>query len=314
MQKEYPIIIFFTNAQCRHCIDFRGVDGTPKLNREWSPNFIKNIFYNSKSNPKKEDLQCSKIIEFHDTRGYGNKIQYIGEMNIYITMPHSQVITDNFFDDIMSDKNDIFGECILRVSMVYSVNGIAEFIVTIDNETKDRRCDLIKILAREYFVWRSVPEDLFLLRSYFKGKLKPGEYSNEHFNSLSHYDFFPILSRDFYTMVQSPQIYDNLLLHFYNFDWIISNFLPSKIREIERFYPTWMLILPSEWARSRDMNDKVYVKVMNCKLILKGDKYATIDSGNENISDLLKMYWRNRLFLTYEEENNLKPKSITFNA
>lgn len=321
MPKEYPFVIFVTNANCDHCRKFRGVSGLP-ITDSWNNSYIKQILYGDVDNPKKEDLKVSKIIELHDKRGFGNKINYIGEVNIYLSMPINQNIDDDFIINCMSDDCNIFGNAILRISIFYSVNGLIDFDVRINNVDNDKRCERIKSLLWDFFVWNALPDQVFLLRCYFQKYIKNGDELelsdgkmffniNTLLSQLVNYELYDSIINRFHTFESSPASFDSLLLSNYNFDWFLSKFLPSRLRDVERFYPTWMLVLPSEWEKAKYENTKLYVKVLNCKTILQGNKYITVDSTPEKLVDIISMYWKNRLFLTYEE-NLTKSTGVKF--
>lgn len=303
MPKEYPFVIFVTNSNCDHCRKFRGTTGLPDDSRQWNHTYIKKILYGDVTNPKKEDIKVSKIIELHDNRGYGNKINYIGEINIYLSMPIDKQIDDNFINECMSDDCNIFGNAILRISIFYSHNGFIDFNVRINNVENDKRCQKIKSLLWDFFLWNTLPDEIYLLRCYFMGLIKNDNNFNinELLSQLVNYDLYDEILDNFYKYQSSPELFDTRLLTKYNFDWLLSMFLPSRIREIERFYPTWMLVLPSEWDKAKHNNGKLYVKVLNHKTILRGTKYVLEEISKEELTDLISMYWKNRLFLTYEE-------------
>lgn len=302
MSKEYPFVLFSTNQRCHHCIDFRGSDGIPNSSRKWNNNYIKSIFFGSQiQNPTKSDVKILRIIEIHDTRGYGNNLSYIGEINFYFTMPINKEINDNFFYECMSDDCIIFGDAILRISLQCDIDNKIKVIVSINNSFDDRRCLKIQKLVEKFFIWDLIPDNVFLLKLYFEGTVNNININNL-MTSLRNYDLYSDINSNFFRYKSNPTLFCDLLLNKYNFDWLISKFFPRELRRVERYYPTWMLILPSEWKRSRDSNDKIYVKCLNCKTILEGTTYKTIDSTPETITDIISMYWRNKLFLTYDEE------------
>ena len=105
----------------------------------------------------------------------------------------------------------------------------------------------------------------------------------------------------------------------FDYSWFLDTFFPSRLREIEIFYPTWMLILPSEWSNGFGGQNKVYAKIKGVKTDLLGERYISKKMFNETIEDLIEQYYAGRLFLKYSDvlksqgPIEIKPKkNVTF--
>jgi hypothetical protein len=314
--KEYPMIVFFTNERCDHCAKFRG-DGKPSDSQPWNNALIRKYLVNGSSTPTKQSVLASRIIEFHDNRGYGNKIDYIGEINLYSTIPSDVTITSDFFHDVMSDENPLFGSSILRIKLSRDRNSRVEIEVEIDGNNSDPRCEQIKSQAADFFIWDVIPIEFAIIRGYLLDKITDKDVNfSEIMESIKGDPLYEIINKEFYNFKRDSIMFDSILLTRFNFSWFLKRFVPERIRDLERYYPTWMLVLPSEWRKGKDNGNKVYAKCVSAKTILEETRYKTVDIGPEKLSDLLTLYWNGRLFLTYEEallnESN-KLKRVQFN-
>ena len=60
-----PIIVLITSRQCGHCVHFRGEDGKPTSDKEWSPELIRKLLTGSPLRKVYSSLRASAIIEIH---------------------------------------------------------------------------------------------------------------------------------------------------------------------------------------------------------------------------------------------------------
>lgn len=318
--KEYPMIVFFTNERCNHCSEFRGDDGKPTDTRAWNNGLIRKYLVNGSVTPTKQSVIASRIIEFHDNRGYGNKVEYIGEINMYSTIPTDATITHEFIHDVMSDDDPMFGGSILRIKISRDRNSRTQIDIEIDGDESDPRCSQIKSQVEDFFIWDVIPIEFLLIRGYLMGKITDSDLNfQELMYSIKDDPLYEVINKEFYNFKRDNNMFDSILLSRFNFPWFLSRFVPDKIRDLERYYPTWMLLLPSEWRKGKDHGDKVYAKCVSTKTVLDGTRFKTVDIGPEKLSDLITLYWNDRLFLTYDEvltnENKTdnKLKHVKFN-
>ena len=130
-----------------------------------------------------------------------------------------------------------------------------------------------------------------------------------------------------YETMSSQYIQDGVLLYRMSFGQILymvafnqnpfsntpcSNDISIVIRDR---YPSWILMLPTEWGKGIGGLNPVYGKVKNSDTILIGTRFVSKRSTNETLEDLIKQYYSGRLALTYPEKLKLneKPqKSVRF--
>lgn len=312
MSKPTPMIIFITCSKCDSCRRFRGEDGKPSEGKEWNSNLIRKLLVDNEVRGKNK-MKCSRIINIHDTV-FGNKIENIGEFNIYCMIPSDIIVYRDLFFDLMADEPDIFGDSILRVSIVKRENGTMSISVEIDGNSDDDRCHQIEELVEDFFLWSHIPIEFEELRDFFRkdGDKNIDEIVSEPFKND---EFFPILVKNFQNYINNYTLYENDIKIRYGFNWFLNEFFPSKIRDLESFYPSWILMLPTEWGKGIGGLNPVYGKVKNSDTILIGTRFVSKRSTNETLEDLIKQYYSGRLALTYPEKLKLneKPqKSVRF--
>jgi hypothetical protein len=278
MSKEVPFIVLFTSKNCHACINLRGSSGIPN-NESWNNRIIKDMI----------DAGSSKIIEINDLN------KNIDELNIYSTIPDKMDIYPDFLSDFLSDNlKNTTNNSVLRISIKRCIDGLFLVDVKINNLEVDSRCNIIKEQFYDNFVWSILPNDYYLYRIFFNKRveidgLKP---YNEIFNKYE-YDKF----------CKDSLAYDNYLLYKFgiNFDNLIKSIVPSRIKEQLIFIPTFTLVVNSEWSKGKE-NKPIYYKALDCNTTYDSNsgRYMLRNNNNkESIYDLLRMYWNNRLSLTY---------------
>jgi hypothetical protein len=311
-KKDKPIIVFFTSKKCGICENFRGEDGRPSLtkSKKWNNDLIKTLLINKK-NPK--TLQVSKIIEIHNYL-IGNKIENILEFNIYVLINSKLNIDETLITTLLSDENNVVGDEILRISISRGHNNELLFSSEINGNSEDFRCNLINFYVKKFFLYNYLPKYLIDCKDHFLNhedgfdKLYTPEFKKDKV-------LYDIINKNYYDFKSDPLLFEDLLRNIYNYSWFLANFFPKRIRELETFYPTWMLILPSEWSKGL-MGDKVFCKIKGCKLVLSDGNFVSQNTNPENIEDLIDQYYDGKLSLTYSEVNeplNIdKSKKVTF--
>lgn len=314
---QLPMIIFTTCSLCGHCISFRGPDGKPSDKYPWNPGFIRKCLLDGSG----MKLKCLRLINIHDGE-FGADVSYIKEFNIYHMIPSDLKVTEDFFETIMSDKNPYVGNSILRVAVIKNSDMTINFSVEIDGSSEDQRCEHIEKLVENFFFWNHIPLDFELLREHIYNV-----YNNKKTDFLENIitpelradNFHSILIKEYRLYCQNPNKFDNLMKIRFDYSWFINSFYPYRLRELERMYPSWMLILPSEWKKGLHSNDPVYAKIASLKTVLKGNKFESSRAGREQIEDLIIQYHAGRLSLTYEgvlmkqnQPENKKSKSVRF--
>lgn len=299
MNKPTPMVVFFTYQNCDHCKAFRGSDGKPNSLREWNSNYIRRLLVNKDPKILKK-LKCSRIINIHDYTS-GAKVENIGEFIIYSMIPSRLVVDGNLFNKLMADEVEIIGDSILRVAIKRNIAyNTIEIEVEIDGNGSDYRCPQIETLVWEFFFWNRVPLDYHKIRDY----LLTGRTDNidlmlsQEFKSSQYYN---LIKKEASKIKENYYEYDKIVKEIFDYNWFLDNFFPTRIRELEIFYPTWMLILPSEWSNGFGGRNKVYGKIETVEITLQGDTYKSRRTINENFEDLITQYYSGRLFLTYKE-------------
>lgn len=316
MDRPTPMIVFFTYANCSHCTNFRGSDGRPSDERNWNSGYIRKLLTGSNSSTAGKKLKCSRIINIHDVIS-GNKVENIGEFIIYSLIPSKISVYPNLFNELMLDENKIIGDSILRVAIKKELaNQRIVISVEIDGNENDSRCHLIEELVWNFFLWDRVPIDFYELRKMFMKceNFNLDEHISEEFKDDPFYD---VLKRDFNKFLSNYLEFDNIVKMRFDYQWFITTFFPSRLRQLEIFYPSWMLILPTEWCNGFDSQNKVYAKIKDVKTELRGSSYVSRKTFNETIEDLIEQYHAGRLFLKYSDvlknqDQISSKKNVTF--
>lgn len=311
--KEKPMLIFTSCSACGACKMFRGPDGKPREDQPWSPEFIRDkLTANGK-------LKALRIINIHDGE-FGPSISNIREFTLYHMIPSTVLVREDFFAGLLSDPNRYYGNSILRIKLSKTVSDTVKIEVEIDGVSTDERCDIIAKQVDEYFIWGFIPSEFSRLRNFFNRT--SNEKIEDILPDIRDHPFHEILIKEYDKYYRNPEEFEEQMRMLFGFSWFITLFYPEKFRDLESFYPSWILILPSEWQKGitdqenirESMEEKkpplrkIYGKVVNCKTYLDGNRFRSMKSGVENINDCLKQYYEGRLFLTYEEallnENN----------
>lgn len=300
MDKPTPMIVFFTYVGCDHCVAFRGKDGRPSDQRNWNSGFIRTLLTGSNEPTLGRKLKCSRIINIHDYIS-GNKVENISEFIIYSLIPSDITVYPNLFNDLMEDEPTIIGDSILRVAIKrIPGNSLISISVEIDGDSHDSRCQLIEDLVWDFFFWDRIPIEFHDLRIMFS-KGQKFDLNSIVSSSFKNDPFFETLKRDFNKFLMNYHEYENIIKLRFDYDWFLQVFFPGRLREIEIFYPTWMLILPSEWCGGFGNENKVYAKIKGVRTDLLGDRFVSKRTLNEKIEDLILQYYSGRLFLKYSD-------------
>ena len=312
-----PMIVFFTCSQCKACVDFRGYDGKPSDNKPFKTSLIRKLLSGSNESTNGKKLKCSRIINIHDNY-FGTKIDNIYEFIIYSLIPSNLVVTDDLIYKLMEDENQIIGDSILRIAIIRNqLNDRMEINVEFDGNENDHRCNQIKELVEEFFIWNHIPIEFKELRDYFRNNSSKN-IRQIISDQLREDEFYDVLLREYYNYENNYNNYENDIKNKFDFKWFIKMFFPPKIRDLESFYPSWLLILPSEWGKGIS-GDKVYAKVKFCNTILEGTKFSTKKINNETMEDIIIQYYSGRISLNYEEsmintqENKTKRVQFSLN-
>jgi disulfide oxidoreductase YuzD len=313
---ELPMIIFTSCSLCHSCIKFRGENGKPSFSRdtkEWCYPLIKSYL----SNNIKTKLKCLRIINIHDSN-FGAEIKNISEFNLYHLIPSNLVIDNDFFIKIMSDDNPYFGDSVLTVSLTRSDNSLININVEIDGNSEDRRCESIKVLVEDFFIWRIIHLDFLILRDHFisaQNGLKTDNFEKIISDELRNDPFYGVLIKNYHTFCKSPKEYEKLIMLRFNYDWFLDTFFPKRLRELEIMYPSWILISPASWKEGLDTDNPIYAKIACCNTTLNGNRFVSLKQSNETMADLLIQYGSGRLPLNYEKKLlSEKKKYVTFNT
>lgn len=306
--KEKPMLIFTSCTECGACKQFRGPDGRPRDNQPWNAKFIRDKLTNNGK------LNALRIINIHDSE-FGASISHINEFTLYHMIPPDVVVSDNFFTLLMDNPNMYYGLSILRIKIERSVDDTINFLVEIDGNETDDRCELIRKQVEDYFLWSFVPNEFNRLRNFFR-KNSTEDISHILYD-LRDDPFHDTLIMEYNKFVVNPDYFDNQIRIRFGFSWFINFFYPERFRELESFYPSWIMVLPSEWCKGISDQDSVreaqiygkeipkmrpiYGKVISCKTYMDGSRFRSVKFSVENINDCLKQYYDGRLFLTYEE-------------
>lgn len=306
MSKPQPMILFMSYAGCEACRNFRGIDGKPSDDKPWNSSLIREYLCGSKGSSYGRKNLCSKIIEIHDFQS-GANVNNIEEFNIYTLIPSNVNITSNFMDYILADQKELIGDSILRISIHRKLDNKIGIDVEIDGYQDDRRCNAIIQEVENYFIWDRIMLDLYHFREHFRNQslISLNECSNEE---VKEDPIYQLIMKNYTLYCKNPNEFDEILRSRYDYDWFINKTFPKRLREIESFYPSWILVLPSEWQKGMDGKTKVYGHIKNATVKLSGNRYVSSLSRQENLVDLIKQYHEGRLSLEYNdvviEKNN----------
>ena len=299
MEKPQPILIFVTSSGCDHCRTFRGIDGKPSDEKQWCSSLIREYLTGTRGSCIGRKLLCSKIIEIHDYT-LGPSIDNIEEFNIYAMIPPDIRIDDDFINEILADDNQIIGDSILRISIRRKLDDRIIVEIEIDGDGEDRRCEYIKELVENFFIWDRVAIEFSNLRKYFRDNTSI-TFEECCTDSLKRDPIYQTILKKHNTYCDDYIEFDNDLRGRFTYGWFISKNYPTRLREIEAFYPSWILVLPSEWKNGLDGKSKVYGKVKNVTTTLQGTRYISRPIKQERVQDIITQYYAGRLSLTYSD-------------
>ena len=300
--KEIPMIIFVSCKRCDSCVKYRGTSGIPSdSNSEWNSSYIRKLLLNDKM----DGLKCLRLINIHDDN-FGADVNNIGEFIIYSMIPSNIKVTENLFEDLMSDNTKIWGTSILRTAIKRNIDNTINIEIRIDGNENDHRCEAIKFLAEEFFIWSKIPEELESLLYFFRN---PGDenISDIITDELREDQLHSIILREYNSFIRNPNEYEMLIRRRYDYTWFLNNFFPRRFRELESFYPSWTLILPEEWGKGICTDNTVFGKVLFCETNFIGHRYISRKVAQEKMTDIIKMYYQGKIFLRYDDV--LKNKS-----
>lgn len=294
IMKDLPMLIFVTCQQCPHCIEYRGIDGKPSDDKEWNSSNIRKLLMGDNG-----QLKCSRLINIHDSQS-GPYLKNISEFIIYCMV--STDVQPNFFNLLMADEPLIVGNSILRVAILRGQENQMKIEVELDGEKYGHKCDKIREQVEDFFMWNQIPREFEQLKDFFeKHNLK---YEDIVTPELKQDSFYSILQEHFSKFSNNPLEYTAAIKKRFNYDWFLDTFFPVKLRDLEIFYPSWLLILPKEWGRGLSCNGSeiVYAKVRGCNTVLVGNKYKSTRVNNEKIEDVITQYYSGKIALTYSEK------------
>ena len=289
-----PIIVFITCTQCKHCTDFRGSNGKPSEdNKGWNNSLIRGLLM------KDDRLRCSRIINIHDAR-FGASVENINEFNIYNTIPTDIKIEDDFFKQVMYDDIPFCGDLVLRTSITRNIDNTINFSVELNGVDVDNRCETIRKQAENYFFWDHIPIEFKELKDFFNGdrsKAIEDIFTDELRDDI----YYDNIIREFRNYQIHPEQFEILIRRRYDYTWFIDNFFPKRIRELEAFYPSWILVLPDEWGKGICTNNTVFGKVMQCETNLVGTRFVSRKVEKDSIFDLINKYSAGKIDLKYDD-------------
>lgn len=288
-----PIITFVTCSKCKHCKDFRGESGKPSDDNSWNNTLIRKLL------TKNGVLRCSRIINIHDER-FGANVDNINEFNMYNVLPYNIKIEEDFFKELMYDDVPFIGDMILRTSITRNIDNTIDISVELNGNCTDPRCEKIKKQAEEYFIWNHIPIEFKEFKDFFYGS-RVKSIEDIFTEGLREDEYYDIIIRNFNHYQFQPEEFETLLRRRYDYNWFIDNFFPKRLRELESFYPSWILVLPSEWAKGICTDNSVYGKVMLCETNLVGKRFVSRKVEKDTIFELLDKYSQGKIDLTYED-------------
>ncbi len=299
MSKPQPMILFMSYAGCDACINFRGHDGKPSNDKPWNSSLLREYLCGSKESSYGRKNLCSKIIEIHDFSS-GAKVEFIEEFNIYTLIPSNISIDETFMDNILADDKQLIGDSILRISFQRALTNKIKIEVEIDGFADDRRCNSIIEEVEKYFIWDRIMLELEQFRQHFRNQssISLEECSTDR---IKQDPIFQVITKKYKDYCRNPLEFDEDLKQRYDYDWFISKTFPKRLREIESFYPSWILVLPSEWAKGLDGKTKVYGKIKGATTRLSGNRYTSSQTKQEILMDLIRQYYDGRLSLEYTD-------------
>lgn len=310
MPEEQPMIVFFTCSKCQHCVNFRGSDGRPSDDKQWKSGYIRKLLTGTTGSTKNKKLLCSRIINVHDNT-LGAKVENIDEFIIYCLIPSDIRVTEDLFKELMLDNVTIIGDSILRIAIKRKQDGTMKIIVEIDGNDSDERCEDIEKLVEEYYIWDHVPIEFYNLREHFRSNSKQN-FEDIISDKFRNDPFYEVVKKEYKSFKENPELFESFTKYRFDYNWFLDTFFPTRIRELEAFYPTWMLILPTEWGNGIGGVNKVYAKVRIANTMLVGNRFVSRQAiSNETMEDIIQRYYSDKLFLTYSEV--LKNQNTTQN-
>lgn len=308
--KEKPMLIFNTCARCGACKKIRGPDGKPRDEQNsWNAKFIRDRLLD-----KNGKLKALRIINIHDSELYPS-IDHIIEFTLYHMISSTINITPKFFEELMINPDQFVGQSILRVKLERENDGSINFYVEIDGESNNDKCQEITRQVEEFFLWSFIPYEFSRLRDLFRGKST--EIIDDILPDLGDDPFRDILGKEYNKYVIDPNYYEKQMKVRYGFSWFINFFYPERLREVEAFYPSWLIVSPTEWSKGISDQESVreatmekrdpsplrpiYAKALFCDTMMEGNRFKSYKTKTETIDDCLIQYYSGRLFLTYEE-------------
>lgn len=307
--KKQPFIVFFTSHGCHVCENFRG-NGRLSDDKEWNKDFVFKCFFGRDNN---SDVSlCSKIVEIHNENRTLNNDD-ISEINFYFMIRYNMEINEDFIEYLFQDELRVHKNehpVILRISLTKF--NVGRFIISSDiNCENDERCEKINRLMEDYFVWNLMANDFRNLRNHFNcGNTSFDVCLSEE---VKNDNIYRLVSEDYNKYKKYPGEFDEILRNRHDFKWLLGKMLPRKLRDLQSYYPCWMLILPEEWGKGIESNNPIYSRVVGSDTNFDGVRYkSTQPIRNEKIYDIVTMYHLGRVELTREETNEKIKKSVTF--
>ena len=257
-----PIVVIVTSKTCPHCIHFRGDDGKPTDDKQWSPKLIKKILTGVENPTTIENLKSEIVIEIH-----------LSNMNI----PSDNIIQVNEYNLINNNgislrriiytrrKNDI-------ISIDVEIDGILhpELSKSKKNSYYEEQLPIqcYKLFLGDFDVLNEEPENDFVNEIFVEAY----EILNEALVNLDSGK-----SDDFNSRL------DSLFESKFNFKWWLSNNIPNKLQYLVSSFPSWIYISPILWYNSIVYDSPLY-GVVNSSTVTKHQD-GTYSADRDNNED-----------------------------
>lgn len=288
-------------------------DGSLNDNQTFSMSYFKNIL-NSQNYYTKDGQVEGKNVIFIELHIAGNRRKdNILEVNIYSLIPSIEELKNyysnnnkKFFEDLPQKGNSLERIKIKRIE-----NDKIDITVEVDGIFSE---SLTSIYRNIYF-WNLLPRSIINIYR----ALSIGEEINDklfNFNGVKISDVLKnFVVNNEIKLRENTRLFESFLMqNYYNFDWLIYNIIPEKIRdkEYERLYPTFMLVSNIEWDNS--LNKQLIEKKdydMFCIVVGRltqrkddGTYYTIKDPGDTSLEKLLDDYKENKLTLIYDKNRH----------
>lgn len=290
VEKELPMILFFTGSNCSHCINFRGVDGLPSkdFSKKWNLSYIRQLLNYPGSNFEKHNAEI--IVELH-FNGYDKIIQ----VNIFSLIPTINEIKSN---KLFNPNRP--GSGVEHIAITRGPHNIVNVNVNVNGEYDK---ELTDIYSRKY-IWDSIPNDIIEIRNMLKNEKN---ITFDTCRKIKDETIKNFVLQNMNMVEKNIGFLDSYILRLYDYDLFLKKHVAKQICYYKEYVPCWMLLLKREWNKSIEKNTPVYARVVNNKTVFKNNKYSIVPfSSNETIETLLEKYHSSEMKLEYSEPSKLK--------